>query len=545
MSPTLSPQSSRPPSRPYVPHTAFKPETFPTVTVQRPFIYDGNKQVSQSCETEISLDMPSLQPEISEPDDKKLLGQWYAQPESPKPSKLSSSATAQTAPVNVTVPTTESDVRRTLSLSSENAPSEGMRTSPALTSLVQPPPDVIPGLLRPDSPTALVQNKIFEMVKQGKPFSVFNNVSQAESEAAVTDSNTPLGLTYVGSYRVAGKTKQVDGHEQSNTVPVSEQSTVSRENVTDYLSSASLANQLDIDKTIAMQNLQMGTGSMDDNIYRENDDALDLSNAAPSSINAYIPSTSEIAKYIEDSSSPPQLAPVVPLRATTPDIQSANISNISEITKDIERSKSPPGLAPVVPESTSVPSTEITDISDIVKDIEKSKSPPRLAPIIPERATIPSIDSTNIPNISNTCIAKDKSRSNSPPGLAIAVPKNAKTSPKLKVASGSKKTEGKSNSQKTSSDHSKKSKLKVKISAPVRKVSGSESPSKKVTLTWKKKMAMKAISDQKATDLENFVQVCVQISPYIFLYMSQYIRKYPIRHVCPVKIRISLCIRAV
>ena len=356
--------------------------------VKRPFIYDSN------------TGSPS-QPEITEPDDRKLLGQWYAQPDTPQVHRPSS-ANTENESVNIGVVQSQSNVSTNIAVSSANSTSNGQNTSSTLVNLLSA--TLTPENNRSPSPTNLVRDKIFDIVRQGKPFTVFNGngftgdpaeTSQTASEQPVPNSVNPsLGLEYVGSYRVVHHEheKQAGQGEGTGTEQVQGQVTEERGDENNFVHE-NLASQLDIDKDIAMSHLDIRLSPEVDKT-RENND-----------------------KTAADSAG------------------TDNQTGLTENKKDIESAPVPQSLLHVATGSR----------------------------------------------------------------ISLRQDSSEKTS--------SESTE-KNNSQNSAGQSKKpKSGLKVKFPAPTPKARGSSSPSKKVTMQWKKKLAMKAISDQETEDTETTMEV--------------------------------------
>ena len=365
-------------------------QNFGTVPVKRPFIYDSNTE------------SPS-QPEITEPDDRKLLGQWYAQPDTQQVHRPSS-ANTENESVNIGVVQSQGNVSTNIVVSSANSTSNGQNTSSTLVNLLSAP--LTTENNRSPSPTNLVRDKIFDIVRQGKPFTVFNGngfagdpaeTSQTVSEPSVPNSVSPsVGLEYVGSYRVVHHEheKQAGQGERTGREQVQGQVTEKRGDENNFVPvHENLASQLDIDKDIAMSHLDMRLSPEVDKTQENNDktvaDSAGIDNQT---------GLTETEKVIEITPVPQSLLHV------------ATGSRIS--------------LGQVSSEKTSTESSE------------------------------------------------------------------------------------KNNSQNTSSQSKKpKGSLKVKFPAPTPKARGSSSPSKKVTMQWKKKLAMKAISDQETEDTETTMEV--------------------------------------
>ena len=353
--------------------------------VKRPFIYDSNTE------------SPS-QPEITEPDDRKLLGQWYAQPDTPQV-RRPSSANTENESVNNGVVQSQSNVSTNIAVLSANSTSNGTGTSSTFVSLLSAP--ITPENNRSPSPSNLVRDKIFDIVRQGKPFTVFNGdpaeTSQTVSEQPVPNSVSPsVGLEYVGSYRLIHHEheKQAGQGERTGTEQVQGQVTEKRGDENNFVPvHENLASQLDIDKDIAMSHLDIRLSPEVDKT-RENND-----------------------KTAADSAG------------------TDNQTGLTETEKDIESAPVPQSLLHLATGS---------------------------------RISLRQDSSENTSSESNE----------------------------------------KNDSQNTSG-HCKKSKggFKVKFPAPTPKARGSNSPSKKVTMQWKKKLAMKAISDQETEDTETTMEV--------------------------------------
>ena len=366
-----------------------EPQNFGTVPVKRPFIYDNN------------TGSPS-QPEITEPDDRKLLGQWYAQPDTQQV-RRQSSANTENESVNIGVVQSQSNVSTNIAVSSANSTSNGQSTSSTLVSLLSEP--LAPENNRPPSPTNLVRDKIFDIVRQGKPFTVFNGyassgdlaeTSQTVSEQPVPNSVSPsVGLEYVGSYRVVHHEheKQAGQGERTGTEQVQGQVTEKRSDESSFVPvHENLASQLDIDKDIAMSHLDIRLSPEVET--RENND-----------------------KTVADSAG------------------TDNQTGLTETEKDIESSPVPQSLLHVATGSRI------------------------------------SLQQDSSENTSSELTEKNNS---------------------LNTSGQTKKPKGG---------------LKVKFPAPTPKARGSSSPSKKVTMQWKKKLAMKAISDQETEDTETTMEV--------------------------------------
>ena len=361
--------------------------------VKRPFIYGSN------------TGSPS-QPEITEPDDRKLLGQWYAQPDTPQVHGPSS-ANTENESVNFGVVQSQSNVSTNIAVSSANSTCNGQNTSSTLVNLLSA--TLTPENNRSPSPTNLVRDKIFDIVRQGKPFTVFNGngfagdpaeTSQIVSEPSVPNSVSPsVGLEYVGSYRVVHHEheKQAGQGKRTGTEQVQGQVTEKRGDENNFVPvHENLASQLDIDKDIAMSHLDIRLSPEVDKTGENN------------------------AKTVADS-------------AVTD-----NQTGFTETGKDIENAPVPQSLL-------------------------------------------------HVATGSRISLRQDSSEN-----------------------TASESTE-KNHSQNTLGQSKKtKAGLKVKFPAPTPKSRGSHSPSKKVTMQWKKKLAMKAISDQETEDTETTMEVILK-----------------------------------
>ena len=209
----------------------------------------AQRQVNSPIRTEPDVSDTS----IAEPDDKKLLGQWYLQPD------ITASAPAK------------SDS----SVNNASEPAQTASSTTAHTSTVSPNDP-------PDSDPAAMQEKIFKMLKKGTPYSNFNHKNaEASCEGhrpasggsanRVEDQGTAISSPPVENVIDSKEGIKVTGSNDSNDVISDKSRTVSTDRSVsegghsaseispDIIGSINLANQLDLDKSEAMHNLNQLT----------------------------------------------------------------------------------------------------------------------------------------------------------------------------------------------------------------------------------------------------------------------------------------------
>ena len=495
------------------------------VEQQRPYTFAENNNpshVGSAAETSIP---PSP---FEEPDDRKLLGQWYAQPATPKPDKRPPSKTSESvAPVTSPPSKTSESVLPVISDVQQghqglNAEAVETVSSGAVNTTVRPPL-LDPGLERPESPTAVMQAKIFEMIKKGTPLSTFNDPSKATSDsAAVTrDVTIPVGLSSIINQAGTDTVTGLDKERQTTTSPpplasvsretdqeaVLQEQQLNSDNDTkegirlihsdeditktnkgglqrpateqtvtethcptmpishpaDFVISQSLANQLEIDKNIALSTLDMDIYSRSLSEERDKDCRT---NASPAETSSYKPDS------VTAVSTPQPNHPNITKESENLHYPNKNPSNISlSVMESQTQSKTTETVSMIIPQ-TQPKTTEA--VSMII---------PQTQPKTTE--AVPTIKPQTQPKTTEVLPVVI---SQSQPKTPEAVPVNVKGIGKPKTSFGRK-------------DNSKK--LKVKFVQPFKKASGSESPSKKITMTWKKKMAAKALLAETALSAQD------------------------------------------
>lgn len=613
-------QSQQPQAMPPI-HPSVAAAADPTVPPQHVPIQRPIMCGEQTALTRISPEVhaPSNQAVITEPDDKKLLGQWYAQPATSQPTsavpeKSTKTVGSQSSATNTAINATVS-LRTTVA---ETSSTEAGSTEANIISSRNNTPDH-PRTV--ESNPGILQDKIFEMIRKGTPYSHFNDRNKPPSPLLNSDESTSVGTSYVGTSIVNKDDLQqvtepvIQGHShtppsQVNTNPLDSQrtaalehqtdtdidskegitlihtedngsiirtkdstekrnnrtGTVMRENETEQtandvtpesISSIDLANQLDIDKNVAMSHLNMKFDFISDRVYTANGGSLSSNNrpnSPPESTQVSCRNFSETPNNessqnsvaVTNTSSTPQMtkemsrAPdnnelviessaELPNRA--PEIGKNSSQHSESVAKQIYLSsclKNDSGIVNVAendesPSSnnrlTSLPgSTEVSDIS--------LSSPNNCLPqngvVVTETSSTPQMTKEMIRAPDNSEQVKESSAEfpNREPEIVKDKPQHSESITKQKYLSSSIKTDsgivktapslsktnrtsGKLNIEKLHKSPNFKNqakKLKVRFGPPSKKFFGSESPTKKIVLTWKKKMAAKALLAEKEAE---------------------------------------------
>ena len=505
------------------------------VEQQRPYTFAENNNpshVGSAAETSIP---PSP---FEEPDDRKLLGQWYAQPATPKPDKRPPSKTSESvAPVTSPPSKTSESVLPVISDVQQghqglNAEAVETVSSVAVNTTVRPPL-LDPGLERPESPTAVMQAKIFELIKKGIPLSTFNDPSKATSDsAAVTrDVTIPVGLSSIINQAGTDTVTGLDKERQTTTSPpplasvsretdqeaalqeqqlnsdndtkegirlihsdediittnkgglqrpATEQTVTETQCPTmpishpaDFVISQSLANQLEIDKNIALSTLDMDIYSRSLSEERDKDCRT---NASPAETSSYKPDSVKAV-------STPQPNQNITKESENLHFPNKNPSNISSSGMESQTTET---VSMMIPQTQPKTTEAVPTI--------KPQTQPNTTEVLPavisqsQPKTTEAVPTIKPQTQSNTTRALPAVISQTQPKTTEAIPVNVKGVGKPKTSFGRK-------------DNSKK--LKVKFVQPFKKASGSESPSKKITMTWKKKMAAKALLAETALSAQD------------------------------------------
>ena len=392
------------------------------------------------------------QPEITEPDDKKLLGQWYLQPDTPVRAAASQKNNRTTISDNSSSyvsATAQVSLRTTVS---DSSPSEAANTVTNDSGIA----DSANSTSRPVTPeSAALQAKIFEMIKRGTPYSNFNDQNtETSSETPVNAVVSESGISYIGAYAAKenGSLRAVNTDSQGQRPP-SQGSVHSIEVQATGSARPEADNDIDTKEGIKLIHTDEGIAVTDSDVV--NGDRAGNDNVV-GSVNDREQSIKEISPDMINSIS---LANQLDLD------KNAAMNNLNQLTMHLNYT---------IDREYSVDTMLDTAIA-VSASVPSANMPETASTSLPEH----SVSETEQSNSGS--LGQDK---NEPSKSIETFPTPRSNTAEITASKEKKKSVG-------------SNKLKVKFIQP-KKASGSESPSKKIPMTWKKKMAARSMAEKEA-----------------------------------------------